>query len=90
VLTILAPVGTQLRLRNSYSDELINCLHLWVRASAPLMAPATEVQTVFQELRANELQELVSTRLSGGPLAGPLPFSLSIGRFNEKNSLLGL
>ena len=81
VLTLAAPAGTLLQLRNPYADEVISCLHLWVRATAPL-TPATGRETVFQELRTNELLALVGLRapdqLPGGP---KLPFSLSLGRF---------
>ncbi|MFD1871879.1 hypothetical protein [Hymenobacter bucti] len=80
VLTIAAPAGTQLRLRNPYADELISCLHLWVRAAAPLTLPATALNTVFDELRENELLELVS-RPPSQPPTEPLPFVLSLGRF---------
>jgi redox-sensitive bicupin YhaK (pirin superfamily) len=82
VLTISAPAGTRLRLRNPYEEEIISCLHLWVRASAPLTPPATGLNLVFQELRENELRELVSVRRQNQPLTQPnLPFILSIGRF---------
>lgn len=84
MLTLSAPAGTLLRLRNPYADELISCLHLWVRASAPLTppAPAVGLATVFQELRENELLELVSVRTQALPPTQPdLPFILSLGRF---------
>jgi redox-sensitive bicupin YhaK (pirin superfamily) len=84
VLTLSVPAGTRLRLHNPYADELISCLHLWVRASAPLtpLAPAAGLQTVFEELRENELLELVGARAQDAPPTQPdLPFSLSLGRF---------
>jgi len=81
VLTISAPAGTQLRLRNPYGSELINFLHVWVRAAAPLTAPATSLTTVFGELPENELLELVSARLQDQPPAPTLPFTLSLGHF---------
>jgi redox-sensitive bicupin YhaK (pirin superfamily) len=84
VLTLSAPAGTQLRLHNPYADELISCLHVWVRATAPLTppAPAVGLNTVFQELRDNELLELVSVRTQAPPPTQPnLPFTLSLGRF---------
>lgn len=84
VLTVSAPAGTRLRLRNPYEEEIVSCLHLWVRASAPLTppAPATGLSSVFQELRENELLELVSVRTQALPPTQPhLPFILSLGRF---------
>lgn len=81
-LTLSAPAGTLLRLRNPYEDELISCLHIWVRAAAPLTPPATGLLTVFEELRENELLELVSVRAQGQSATQPhLPFILSLGRF---------
>lgn len=83
VLTLSAPAGTLLRLRNPYENELISCLHLWMRTSVPLTppGPATGLLTVFQELREQELLELVSVRTQDRPPTQPLPFVLSLGRF---------
>ncbi|MBJ6143812.1 hypothetical protein [Hymenobacter sp. BT559] len=84
VLIISAPAGTLLLLRNPYANELISFLHLWVRASAPLTppAPAVGLVAVFEELRENELLELVSVRTQGQPPTQPnLPIMLSLGRF---------
>jgi redox-sensitive bicupin YhaK (pirin superfamily) len=81
VLTLVAPAGTLLQLHNPYADELVSCFHLWLSAATPLTAPATELQTVFQELRDNELLTLVGERAPGQPSAAPLPFRLSLGRF---------
>ena len=81
VLTLSAPASTRLRLRNPYADELISFLHVWVRAAAP-PAPAVGLKTVFEELRTNELLELVSVRTQAPPPTQPqLPFILSLGRF---------
>jgi redox-sensitive bicupin YhaK (pirin superfamily) len=82
VLTVAAPAGTLLRLRNPYEGELINCLHLWVRAAAPLTTPAVGVATVFGELRENELLALAGERSQAQvPATLSLPFALSLGRF---------
>ena len=82
VLTIAAPAGTLLRLRNPYEGELISCLHLWVQAAAQLTAPATGTTTAFGELRENELLVLAGTRLQDqAPVGLGLPFMLSLGRF---------
>jgi redox-sensitive bicupin YhaK (pirin superfamily) len=82
VLTIWAPAGTAFRLRNPYAEELISYLHLWVRATTPLTLPAVGHKTVFEELRENELLELVGGRALGQlPIEPTLPFSLNLGRF---------
>ena len=84
VVTLSAPAGTELRLRNPCEGELISFLHLWVRATAPLVppAPATALKGVFGELLENELLELVSTHAQDQPPTQPhLPFKLSIGHF---------
>ena len=80
-LTLSAPAGTVLRLRNPFADELISFLHLWVRTAKPLL-PATSavgLKTVFEaQMLENQLRELVSTHTAGEP---ELPFRLSLGRF---------
>ncbi|TVT37879.1 hypothetical protein FNT36_22225 [Hymenobacter setariae] len=82
VFTISAPAGTLLRLRNPYAHELISFLHLWVRASTPLTAPAVGLATVFEELPENELLELVGERTQDrAPTQFQLPFSFSLCRF---------
>lgn len=83
VLTVAAPAGTLLRLRNPYEGDVISCLHLWVRAAAPLTEPAIGVTAVFGELRENELLALVGELAQAqAPAAGlSLPFMLSLGRF---------
>lgn len=81
--TIAAPAGTVLTLRNPFGDELISCLHLWVRATQPLAGPPLATTTAFAgQLLQNQLRQLVSARaedhLPGEP---DLPFTLSLGRF---------
>jgi redox-sensitive bicupin YhaK (pirin superfamily) len=84
VLTLSIPAGTWLRLHNPYAGELISFLHLWVRTCAlhAASAPAVGFVTVFEELRENELLELVGVRTQAPPPTQPnLPFILSLGRF---------
>jgi len=81
-LTLPAPAGTVLRLRNPFADELVSFLHLWVRATV-LLAPLAPVKTVFEaQMLENKLCELVGARPQNQALAQlPLPFRLSLGRF---------
>lgn len=84
-LTLSAPAGTVLRLRNLFANELISFLHIWVHASAPLLplAPGGSLKTAFgPQMLANQLYELVGALPHSQPNAQPqLPFRLSLGRF---------
>ncbi|HET9503221.1 MAG TPA: hypothetical protein VFO93_06750 [Hymenobacter sp.] len=81
--TIAAPAGTVLTLRNPFGDELISLLHIWVRATQPLVGPPLATTTAFNgQLLENQLRALVSARLPDYPPSAPdLPFRLSLGRF---------
>jgi redox-sensitive bicupin YhaK (pirin superfamily) len=82
IVTLWAQAGTQLRLRNLFTDELVSLLHLWVRATAPRTppAPAAGLKMSFSEQQLeNQLCELVGPHLQNE--LPNLPFRLSLGRF---------
>jgi len=70
VLTL--PAGSTLRLRNPYPSNVINLLHLWLRADEPVLT-AESVVFSFEDI-ANRLAPLL-------PTTAGLPFTLSLGRF---------
>jgi redox-sensitive bicupin YhaK (pirin superfamily) len=79
MVTLAVPAGTPLRLRNPFADELVSLLHLWVRAPAPLGAPAGLTSAFDAQALENRLCELVDAPAQR--TLPHLPFSLSLGRF---------